>query len=297
MKNKSMVGILAVMLVFALFVAADGYIKTQSGDIILDPAGGLVTVKGASGLKIDEGPLDMDGNYLTKLHYIEGKDDAALSFYAESSSAASQGRDIIFITRDNDSQTWDTRFTIKGQLTGEGTPDIDITYANLDMNANNITAAGNIISYSNNTYDLGSPAINWDDVYYSGELGTGSVGYVVPKGKSAVKILSTITTNSNGQLDHSNIDESLILRETDYSLEYYTQLRAIKEEYQNLSREEQEKTTERDIAIQRGYTAFLNKETQEYELISISKLIIAQQEAIKELRNELCNKDITYKFC
>lgn len=308
MKTKTLVGITMIVLVYAVFVAADGYLKTHAGDIILDPAGGVVNLNGSnlSGVNyINAGQtlhigVPSDVVYLTGLtvsdKLINGKDDSGLAFYAEACSTCATGQPMDFYVRNTSgSGSWKRVIRINaGDFSTEKS--VEITYETLYLSGNDIKGVGSVTPLSFNASDLGSSPLKWRNIYYNGSLITSSVGYRVPGNNSAVKILSGMRTEDDGQLDHKSIDESLLVREVDYSQEYYRQLHAIKMELAGLGDESRNLTAD-DIAVKRGYTAYLNNETQEYELIDVSKLIVAQQEAIKELRSELCKKDNTYKFC
>jgi hypothetical protein len=80
MKTKIMVGLLMFVLVCVIFVAADGFLKTHSGDIILDPSGSDVGVDGrlSVGLSPDVKGIisanDYGGSGMSNLLFLQNSD-------------------------------------------------------------------------------------------------------------------------------------------------------------------------------------------------------------------------------
>ena len=293
-KKKFVAGLVFLVLLCAIYVVADFSLKTQSGDLVLDPASDKVGI----GTTSPNAKLDVKSNgdanvYGPALLVTAGADSDRLFYVDESGTSDGQ----LYLRNSENTNKVLLNSNGNSYLTG-GNIGIGTTEPTAKLVVN-----GNVTPYSDNVSDLGSSGKRWKDVYYGGQLKTSSVGYLVPAGESAVEIVSNIRTGEEGQLDHSSIDGSLLVHERDYSQEYYRQLYAIEEEL-NILGEQAKNFTAHDIAVKRGYTAFLNNETQEYELISISGLIIAEQQAIKELgaendllKQELCRKDSSYGFC
>ncbi|VVB50828.1 Uncharacterised protein [uncultured archaeon] len=276
-----------VLALLAVFVAADSYINTQGGNLVLNLAGGKLGV----GTTTMGKTVDITGDLA--LAIANNDSSPALSFSVDSYGANWWSSNSY--NRSNAGSGWTRTITIKSGNVGIGTTSL----------ASKLVVAGNILPSSDNSSNLGSSSKRWRNLYYAGQLLTSSVGYSAPHGKSAVEVVSNIKTNSDGEIDHKTVDKSLLVYQTDYSPEYYQQL----DEIEKISETSGKSPTE--IAKENGYKAYLNNETTEYELISVSKLILAQQQAIKELNDaynnqqetidklqtELCKKDENYTFC
>ncbi len=302
-KKKFFAGLVFIVLLLAVFVVADFTLKTQSGDLLLYPAG-LNVKAGNSSSKVN---VSVYGD--SRVYYDNSNFGR---FYADSTGDAhmdSSGDDMEFGTKAgyggyflfyHGTEYGNCDYDSELRLFGDGvnhylTLKHDGTDANFLSTGDVIfNPTGNdVVPSATNTHRLGTNSSAWKSVsaYDLWDVGDteylGRGGVLRKYGKSALELISGIKETDDSLIDTASLPDYYVgQRGVDMTFENCTLL---PDSEKNLEKKVCEKYTVRD---------------PDEVVVNVNKRIALSEMAIQELKEEnnflkqeLCKKDNMYGFC